>query len=530
MKLLNNFYLKQGIKGVAILSIVFLYSMCCFYWGNHDWLYLKDKASFSDTFFEARYSMHFFNILFFEGHILPIFVIFLLEVGFVFLGIISGIYLGVGKKSWEFLFFILLIGLFPYNLIVSYYLFIAVPLIWWAVFGVLLLFLTEQPFRWWKFMLGVMGYTLLFGSYPPNIALVMVLFCSKQIIANVMKNESEKLIIKKGIWWLGQFLGGALLFKVVLGLMSVTDGEMYNIKLYGLDEILSNIIKELFGSFGNLFLLKDDIGFLCSLFLILILAVSCLVVIFRAKNKLFVLLMILAMFVASRFMFIVSLASGVASFRGGYWGVLGLLIFALAVLNIEKKRWFKNLLYVFEIVLLICFIKIDFEAQKTTNLLFKSEIKFNERLKARIEENKNYNKDNRYMSLSIGGKSFINHFCLNGCEGYKNEVLSSLTMGMDLIPLMFFDDEEYKIHTKLGIWSGTIWRINDEKFFCKDALRFAKVDYNTEEISYWVYLKAKPWPHKNSLYVDENAIMLLLEDKRKYVEGKMLLKYLKKEY
>ncbi len=527
MKWLNNFYLKAGAKSLIILSIMYAYSICYFYWGNHDWIYLKDKATLSDGFFEARYSMQLFNILFSDGHILPVFVIFLLEVGFVFFSIISGLYLGFDKKSKEFLLFVLLVGVFPYNLIVSYYLFIAVPLIWWAVFGVLLLFLTENSLVWWRFICGVLGYTLLLGSYPPNVALIMVLFCAKQIVAYVIKNEAIKTIIKRVFWWLGQFLCGCVLFKVIATYVSGFEGNMYNVGIYNFNEILNNVAKELLMSIYGLFLLKSELGLLCVIFLITILMLSCFWVLLHAKNKLFVAILIIAMLVASRFMFLVSPSSSVASFRGGYWGVLGLLIFALVILNLENKLWFRNCLFVFEVVFLLFFIRIDIEAQKTKNLLFKSDMKFNERLKVRIEENENYDKNNTYMSLSLGSKSNIEHFCVNGCDGYKNEILSPVAMSMDLIPLMFFDDEEYKIHTKLGIWSNYIWNIYDEKFFSPDALMEHEISSDENDVKSWIYMKAKPWPHKDSIYIDRGLILLLLDDKKVYVDAKLFLNYLK---
>ena len=147
MSILNNFYTKVSLKSFAILAIVYSFAVFSFYWGNHDWHYLKNGVSLSSGLFEARYSIHLFTVLFTNGHILPILTVFFWLLGLVFLGIISGVYLGLEKRSKEFLLFVLLIGLFPYGSIVLYYLFIAIPLNWWATFGVLLLFLVEKPFK-----------------------------------------------------------------------------------------------------------------------------------------------------------------------------------------------------------------------------------------------------------------------------------------------------------------------------------------------------------------------------------------------
>ncbi len=529
MKILNSFYMKIGVKSLIVLSIVFAYAMLSFYWGNHDWVYLKNKISLTEGFFEARYSMHLFNVLFLEGHILPVLMFLFLEIGFVALGIFSGIYLGIEKDTKKFLLFLLLIGVFPYNLIVSYYLFIAVPLIWWAVFGVLLLFLAEKQFTIRRFVLGGLGFGVLLGSYPPNIAFVFVLFMVRQIVEYVFKNSEIKIIVKKCVYVGGQFLIGCILFKLLNFMVSDIKNTLYNTRIYSVYDIFNNIPKELFNSFANLFLFKSELGVGCTVFLITLVITFFIWVLFYAKSKLFALVLIILMFIASRFMFILSPSSYVAHFRGGYWGILGIVISILGFLNLEKSRWFRNLLYVFEVIFLVIFVQIDFEAQKTMKLLFESEIKFNERVKSRIEKHEKYDVNNTYLSLSFGEKKYVNHFCVSGCEGYKNEILSSVAMNMDLIPLLFFDDNNYKIHTKLGVWDNNVWTVDDRKFLRKKTSIVSRKNSDIEDVYSWLYLEGKPWPDENSLYIDDNLMLLMLDNKNIYLYGSLFLLYLKNE-
>ena len=191
MKILSNFYTKISLKSFFILTLVYSFVMCSFYWGNHDWHYLKNGMSLSSGLFEARYSMHLFSVLFTNGHILPILTVFFGLFGVVLLGIVSGIYLGFEKRSKEFLIFVLLIGLFPYSSIVLYYLFIAIPLNWWAVFGVLLLFLSEKPFNILRILIKIFPLPIDIFEKKSYYILYTISFNKEEelcIVENVEKN------------------------------------------------------------------------------------------------------------------------------------------------------------------------------------------------------------------------------------------------------------------------------------------------------------------------------------------------------
>ena len=525
MKILNNFYTKISLKSLAILSIVYSFVVFSFYWGNHDWHYLKNGISLSSGLFEARYSMHLFTVLFTNGHILPVLTVCFWLLGVVLLGIVSGVYLGLEKRSKEFLIFVLLIGVFPYGSIVLYYLFIAIPLNWWAVFGVFLLFLSEKTFTGVNLLLGGLGYMLLFGSYPPNIAFILVLFIGKRIIEVAINKENFRSVVVKSLYFMGQFGVGYVLFKAVVFVLVKNvflDFGMYNVKVNDFSVILRKIPVELVNSVVSLFKFKSELGVSGCVFLVITILGSSARAIIQAKNKILVVLLLLGMFLASRFMFIFSPSSEIASFRGGYWGVLGLVVFSLAFLNLKTDKWFRNCMYVFEVLFLIIFMRTNFEMQKTMNFIFKSEIKFHERLKTRLENHNKFNNDYSYITLSLGNPYYPKHFCENGCEGFDNEVLSSTTMNMDLIPLLFFDDK-YIVDTKLGAWWNSIWTIRDGRYFSgNDKVKsFDKGDLG--DIRDWLYFRAKVWPSVDSVYVDNRRIIVLLEDDKKYIYGEDVL-------
>ena len=172
------------------------------------------------------------------------------------------------------------------------------------------------------------------------------------------------------------------------------------------------------------------------------------------------------------------------------------------------------------------FVNTNFEVQKTMNFIFDSEIKFHERLKKRVEEHNNFDSNNTYVSWMLGSPEYNRHFCVMGCNGYNNEILSSITMNMDLIPLMFFDDE-YRIDTKLGAWNNLVWNVKDGKYISlkeKNIKNISKED--KENIKFWLYHDVEAWPSINSLYIDKKHIFVILDDKKNYIYGKHLFELL----
>lgn len=519
MKLFDNFFVNIGIKSFCFLFVVYSFMIFSFYWGNHDWLYLKNGISLLDNLFEARFSLHFFSVLFFDGMILPVLLQLLALVGIVFLSLVSGVYLGVPQKNRQFLLYVLLLGVFPYNFIVFYYQYTAVSLFWWAFVGVLLLMLVEKQCCWWRFCLGVMGWMLLLGSYPPIIAFILVLFIAKQIILYVYeKRDFRKVVLKSGYFAiqliLGYFLfdfvfrklGGEVFFKV----------KMYNVRVNGIDVILSKIPFEILRLFRSLFDLRAELGVSGSLFLFVLLIGGSALCFGDAKNKFIIFVMLFALCLATRFMFLVSSEGGLAYFRGGYWGILGIVVFALAIFSMSDKKWIENIFYVFSILFLVIFVRIDFEAQKTMSFIFKSEMNLHERMRQRIEGHEKFDKNSSYATLSLGGSESNGHFCVEGCNGYRSEILAAIAMNMDLVSLLFFDDDDYLVGKKFGAWGGRIWDIHDNKYFAskKNKLRdLVKKDW--KNISGWLFVDAKKWPNKNGIYVDDRHIFILLNNNYK---------------
>ena len=414
------------------------------------------------------------------------------------------------------------------NSVVFYYLFLVVPFYWWAALGVGFLFWAEPPFKKWKIAIGGLGYFLLLGCYPPNIALVLCVFVGKKIFDYVFRNKEFREIFYSFLMFGLQLIVGGILFKILLTVVGFDNERMYNVRTLAIGDVLRNIPKELVYSVVNLFKLKGELGYSGVAFLVGVIGGGCFCVIKKAKNKFVVVGMVLALLMCSRFMFLVSREGQLAFFRGGYWGVLGLVVWGMCAFGFEKNNLVKNLFFAFSVVFLMVFIIRDFEIQKTRKLMFDAEIKFKERVKTRVVSDKAFSYNNDYVSLILGSYDFFEHFCFDGCKGYSNEILASVSMGGDFIPLLFFDDEKYPVTIKLGAWDRLIWHINDGRFVKYRGVLQGINKEDVNNIKSFMYYNEKEWPSKESVFVDDKHIFVMFRGGREniYLVAPKLLDFL----
>ncbi|MBO5441480.1 MAG: hypothetical protein J6A09_02810, partial [Alphaproteobacteria bacterium] len=122
--------LRTFFKVWGSLNIVYAYMVFNFFWGNHDWDFLKDGVKLSSGFFEGRFSQHIFSYFLFDGYILPVVTYFLSFAALVGLAFVIGRYLEIPQKMWGWL--ALFIGLNPHTFVLFYYFYLLLPFICWA--------------------------------------------------------------------------------------------------------------------------------------------------------------------------------------------------------------------------------------------------------------------------------------------------------------------------------------------------------------------------------------------------------------
>ena len=234
LKKLNiAFYGDVFVKTLVACLVVYAFMFFQFWWGDHDWGYIKSSVGFFDGVFEARYSQHWLNGIFFDGHIVHILVFLFSFVCLVLNAILMANYLEIKRNKLYYLVFVLFFALNPHNFAFLYYVYLSFSFFGWGCVGICTLYLSEPICKTnakIRLLVGGVIFGIILGSYPPNIALFLVLFIAKRILRFVENKEDVRQVFKVSLFFIFQFLVGALIFKLAFLYMeqaSLINKEMY---------------------------------------------------------------------------------------------------------------------------------------------------------------------------------------------------------------------------------------------------------------------------------------------------------------
>ena len=528
---MNKIFCKECVKTISIslglMMVLYFYMLCNFWWGNHDWGYLLSGASVESGLFEARYSQHLFTLWTLDGHILPV-LSFLM--GFICIGAIAvsvGKYLKIESKYWWVI--ALFIGANPHIFALFYYVYLFFPFMVWSLVGVLGLYFFEGKCRVYKFLGAVFLYVMVLGSYPPNLAFVFVLFVAKRLFLFEEEKENIKIIIYKFLYFFAVFGVAIFVYKMICAYlikMQMVNLDMYNIKMRGALDMIKSIPYELKMSVWQFFEMFSFMKQGYVLGLSSIVALGMYVVIKKAKNKWFTGMLILGMLIASRFAFLVSLHPEYAVYRLMYWGRLGVYIVFLAVLMKQKDIWVKNVLGMLLVFIMSLFVVSNLEIQKVQNMGFISGRLYQKRLLDTVLYNDNFKFDGDYISLNFGQPNFRSRF-------YKDEYNTGEVVGLNLVfefdvaNYLFWEEKVSPVIIGAGISGRSVLRVDrggKDKWHNPDY--WTNNPSNMENIRFWLYTKAKPYPSFDSVYVDDKYLLLVLDkltfNKHKELVGRLL--------
>ncbi len=482
-----------------------------FWWGDHDWGYIKDGVSLESGFFEARYTQHLFTVLLLDGHVLPIFSFIISLISLVVLNMMIAYYLEVPKTKFNYILFVLFFSLNPHVYAFFYYVYLAFPFIAWCIVGVGILFLFEKQ-SLIRFLIGVVLFVLLLGSYPPNITLFFVLFVAKRIIAFLDNRESILDIIKKGCLFALEVVLGYIGFKCIFIFLQKNDLinlDMYNISTKGIYEILQTVPFEMWYSIAQWFEPYSfmDGNYCVCLIIPIVLAMF---LMFRSgKNKLFMILFWAFILFLSRFVFLIATKGEVSAFRLVYFGKIGVLAFALSIIMQNKEKCIKNILMLWGCVCLSLFVETNFYIHKVQYFGFVAGRKYQHKLLDKLVMNKNFKYEKKYISLTFGYPNFRNKF-YNGTKNSGEMNGQTMVFYFDTINQLFWEEKFAPVAVGAGILnSASILRVNrDGGKYWGDDKYWTNNPENMKNIREWLYMKAK----LGSVYIDDKYILAILDE------------------
>lgn len=364
----------------AALNVVFAFYQFSFFWGNHDWDWVKGTTqvlSLNTGLFEGRYAKFILNVFLYGGQVLPVIntitAFALLSAGVVLLVR----YWQISPKTDSIIVALLpavtpfILGwlYFPINILGN---FAAVTLV------ALGLLLAEHRGIWKKFA-AIGCFVVALGVYPSVIEMMLVCFCFRYILQPF---KPMRTMMKE----IGVLLGAVILFKTVLYILTVKGiiyAGHYNMQTASISELLYRIPQTALLVFNQTW---ETLPFfpaqlkICGIILIF-LSLSAVI-----KHKLKLLLWMIALASTGLSAFITANPQDVAYMpRINFYGLNFFYAGAAAVALQQKKLW-RNMAYLVSLLLIYISMQQDIYAQKIWNIGKTAEEQLVKRTTSRILE------------------------------------------------------------------------------------------------------------------------------------------------
>lgn len=480
------------------LNIVYAYLNMNFLHGNHEWLFLNNDYIINYGAY-GRYSIALINNLM-ECKYLPVLTNC---IGFIFLSL-TPIFL---LKYWKLpvtIFHILALSvpllLHPLLAEMLYFLHLSVAYFFCPIVILLGLILSEKK----SYAIAICSVALLvfaFGDYNVCMNTLAVIFLGK-LVLEYANGNSLVLIAKKYFRTVCIILISLFIYFLIIQYIKYIGMfiEVYNTKLLAFDQILPRIGTIFIDSFRHFYLTYPCIDLFYLSILSLLFVLMLVVVIYetiRKKNVLHFFIVssifILLVFCSKIVYCITDMNVSLRSYNS-YFSLPYVYVMAVAYILNSRSLWSRNLLFFLFIPICLLSVSRDLEVQKYWKIGLDGDKRIMEQVAERIEEQDAFVYDKTYRFILIGYyKSFLSSYYLPKTD------LTSYIVGEPYFPK---------------------WRLTDfggyfmprTKFKPYVALfsnrSFEDIRYFLASVPYEKIADMKPWPHKNSVLVYEDTIVV----------------------
>jgi len=470
----NQYEFKLWLVLLSTVSLVFAYYSLTFFWGNHDWDWVKGTTqvlSLNTGMFEGRYGKFILNVALFGGQIFPILnnlVAFaLLALG----GVLLTKYWQIKEFYMEIIVallpllspFILGWMYFPINILGN---FSAVAL----VSGGLCLSEKKIIYK----IIAVICWLVALGVYPSVMEMMIICFCFRYILkplklAEILKNATPVLLT-------------LLLFKLLLwglGELKWVVSDYYNLKTVSLEELIYRTPQMIELAFSQLITTLPFIELKFKALGGIIICASLLTSCYN-KNIFFWIIAFLTTVLST---WLTGTPEETAYMpRVNFYGLNFFYTGALAVL-LQKKGWGRNLGYLLGVAMLCQSVSANISAQKVWNLGKNAEEQLVERISLRLEENIT----DRVIPVIAGTLSLRPRYY---AENYQKEspYLLNAPFMVRHIPSGMFN-----FYAIAPIFHGV-----------------SQISAMSDELYRFLQIAKRPYPAREAIYIDNMYAVILL--------------------
>ncbi len=508
------FWLKCIGIVYAISLIVFSFYTTTFFFGNHDFYYMRFGTNIGQGIWEGRITQFILHSFLFDGQILPILYSFISLAFYTLATVLLAKIWRLPQNYIIVVLFSLIIVLNPYILSHLYYTFISISIMLWHLFVVLGLYFSLSKNIWLSIMLWIIALL----GYSPVINMIVTLIVASLIIDFLIGNLSYKELLKKYYPVCLCALASGLIYFIVFEILKsydIVQSFMYNTQILSIKDILLKFLNNPIIGFK---ILLFPTPFCSNIFALTLQGIVVLYIIYAYKKQ--------KMIIASILLYILLLAMLTSAYisphnvfymyRINLFSVPYVIALLFAVTMSCNIKFVKNFAYLCSVVLIFTFCNSNFATQKIWYLGNKQDEYKMDRIRNDLLPQIDFNK--KYRLYSIGGlygrKKFadIAEYRLNYLKLYSEYY----SYGYYLQP--FFDSSLFFTEKYNPIW-GNLFILNvhpvvvlNNEFLDDEQKNYAEsfskqIPFDTSGIYNWLIS-----PKKRSVYVDKEDIFIYLDE------------------
>lgn len=500
IKAIPQAYIQAFTIAFALINLAFLFHTVNFMFGDHDWNYVRTANYWSEGTFEGR-PLHFvLQSLFFGGEVLPILNNLFSFAALALSGILLAKYWKIPFSKLNYILFAVFTAVLPYTMVWLFYakdtlINLSLPLI--CVCGLLAADYAVKAKKPLYHLLALALFYFAVASYAAVINLLGVCFLGGIMLA--YSNREAKIIplMKAKIMPALDMLAALVLFKLTLVILPVDTG--YNTQTVALDYLPQKLAETVSAMFAQF---TAPLPFMEYKFKLLLLLLSLfgftLLLVRGGKGRVLPqTVLVLGVLFASKLAFFMADERGqilaeMENFafvpRLDFYGLVYIYALALACVLCTSLAKLRKAGVVLAVIIAFMSGVRDMYAQKVWKLGFDAEMKAHERIVSRLETMPNFYPERRYRLLQVGSLSLRKNFYLK-----QDAEETSLDLLTTSFTPQFMSRIVYNFYYP-------------EDVFYNNAVK--------EELSpkgrEWLLFKAKPFPNKESIYIDGDIVIIVL--------------------
>lgn len=485
-----------------------------FIWGNHDWMPLVANNKITSGLIEGRFSQYLFLKILFDGNILPVLNIIL---GFLIYSLsITQLATKVFKfnlKNLSSTLIVLSVVTLPYIIEILYFQFICFSMLTWPLVITFSAIFAKKALEEHKIINTIISCALLLfaiGGYPASINMYVTIFC----LLFVQQKNTTLTELKLNFIKFLPFVISIIVSLIILKLCYIyLQNQNLMLKLYNnntitLQEIPYQIPQTLFNSILSLIQPQPFFSLLLKVTILITFIFFSIDYILKAKTykaKAIHFLIICTLLICIKFSAFLTKETSENYFaqfdpvsfmlRTDFYSIPTLILFALLYINNKKKYIYKNIVFVISIVILWINITSNYNFCKVSILGFKAENMLTDRIITRIQNHPNFVTIKPYSLLQIGEYSLRPKY-------YQPQALEKYGYYTLKTPFTRFwsAKEFYNFYIPNNFVANS------------DNLSIHNLNHSFND---FITNKINTWPNKNSIYINNNHILVILTEDAK---------------